>query len=92
MKKKDIFVALTITLAVGAFSFLASSLPDGLERVASDKNFLKKAYNAIKSPIPEYLFPGMHNEKIATVLAGILGVLLIYFLAMGLAKFLVRHK
>lgn len=71
---------------------MASSAPDGLERVATDKNFLTKAYSAIKSPMPEYLFPGMPEGKVTTALAGILGVTLIYFLGTALAKLLMRDK
>jgi cobalt/nickel transport protein len=92
MKNRDIFIAIVLVLIVAAFSFLACSSPDGLERVASDRNFMFKATSIIRSPLPDYLFPGLHNEKISTALAGISGVLLIYFLGIGLAKLLSQNK
>jgi cobalt/nickel transport protein len=92
MKNKDILIGILVALTLAAFSFLASTCPDGLERVACDKNFLSGARVFFKSPIPDYLVPGVRNEKIATALAGIFGVLVIYFLGLGLAKLLIHRK
>src|SRR4051794_37332739 len=52
---------------------LASSDPDGLERVAQDHGFLGQARAALYSIIPDYTIPGIGGE-VATVLAGLLGV------------------
>ena len=92
MKNKDALIGILGALTLAAFSFLASAYPDGLERVACDKNFLSRGRVFFKSPIPDYLVCGIRNEKIATVLAGIFGVLVIYFLGLGLAKLLTRRK
>ena len=92
MKNKDVLIGISVALTLAVFSFLASTYPDGLERVAADKNFLSRGRVFLKSPIPDYLVCGMRNEKIATVLAGIFGVSLIYFLGLGLAKLLIRRK
>ena len=92
MKRKDIIIGLVLAMALAIFSFLASSSPDGLERVAEDKNFIEKATNIVKSPIPDYLFPGIKNEKIAGSLAGIAGVIIIFALGYSLAKLLSRDN
>ena len=92
MKNKDILIGILAALTLAVFSFLASTYPDGLERIASDKNFLSRARVFFASPIPDYLVPGVRNEKIATALAGISGVLVIYFLGLGLAKLLIHRK
>lgn len=92
MKKRDIFIGLLIAVILAIFSFLASSSPDGLERVAEDKNFVERATSIIKSPIPDYVFPGINNEKLAGSLAGITGVLIIFTLGIGLAKLLREKK
>jgi len=75
---------------LAVFSFLASFSPDGLERVAEDKNFIRieRSVSLIKSPIPEYLFPGISHKKIAGSIAGIAGVLLVFGLGIGLSSLL----
>ena len=92
MKRKDIIAGLVLAMALAIFSFLASSSPDGLERVAEDKNFIEKAINIVKSPIPDYLFPGIKNENIAGSLAGVAGVIIIFALGYSLAKLLSRDS
>ena len=73
------FIALAVTL-VAPF---ASASPDGLERVAEDQGFMHTAKDAPYSVIADYVFPGVENEAIATVLAGVIGVTIIYLLLAG---------
>ncbi len=73
-------VILALILAI--LSPLASSNPDGLERVAEDLGFLAKESGPFYSIIPDYTFPGIHNENIATIVAGVIGVLLIASVAL----------
>lgn len=79
-------VALLITL----FSPLASSSPDGLERVAEDKEFINKAEDAPYKVIADYAFPWVENEDVATVLAGTVGVLIVAGVTLTLA-FGIQH-
>lgn len=72
-------LALLITL----FSPFASSNPDGLERVAEDKGFHHEAKGPSFEIIPDYAVPGIENERVATILSGIIGVLIVA--AIGLA-------
>ncbi|MFQ6087337.1 MAG: PDGLE domain-containing protein [Candidatus Methanofastidiosia archaeon] len=72
----------------GIFSIFASSLPDGLERVSEDLNFAERALTIFKSPIPDYLFPSIKNKALATSLAGVIGVFIVFLLTYQAAKFL----
>jgi cobalt/nickel transport protein len=88
-----------IILAAGIAVFLspwASSWPDGLERVAENLGFLKKAEGPgvsvwEKSPLPDYKLPGVQNERWATGLAGLVGTIAITALAWGLARLLKKR-
>lgn len=68
---------LGIALLLAVLSPLASTHPDGLERVAADQGFLATAQAPQYNLIPNYLLPGLSNEALATILAGILGALLV---------------
>jgi len=72
-------IALFITL----FSPFASSNPDGLERVAEDKEFIDTAKDPGYEIIPDYTFPGVENERVATILSGIVGVLIVAAVGFG---------
>ena len=78
-------VGYVVALAVALLSPLASGDPDGLERVAGDKGFLARAEDAPYSVIADYVFPGIGNEAVATMLAGIVGVTIAYLLVAGVA-------
>lgn len=76
-------VGLAIALGVAFLSPLASSEPDGLERVAEDKGFIEEARDAPYEVIPDYVFPWVGNEDVATILAGVVGVLLVAALVLA---------
>jgi hypothetical protein len=84
-------IGLLIALAVALFSPLASPYLDGLERVAEDQGFLDRAEDAPYQVIPDYLFPGIQSEALATILAGLVGTLVVFGLVYGLA-WLVRRR
>lgn len=81
-------VGLLIALAVALMSPLASSSPDGLERVAEEKGFIEAAQEAPYGVIPDYVFPGVGNEVVATIVAGIVGVFTLFGFAYGIARLL----
>lgn len=54
---------------------LASSLPDGLSRVAQDIGFASKESGGIGGLLPHYAIPGL-SGNLATGLAGLLGVII----------------
>jgi hypothetical protein len=92
MKRKWWIVGLLIALAVTLISPLASAWPDGLERVAEDKGFIEDAQDAPYEVIPDYVLPGIGNEALATILAGIVGTLVVFGLAYGLGILLRRRE
>jgi PDGLE domain len=92
-----LFAALALALAVGlatAVSPFASSNPDGLEKVAEQKQFVDEGkLHSLqeRSPIPDYAFPGVENERVATGLAGFVGALGVFAIGWGIA-WLVRRR
>ena len=92
-----VFIALALALAIGlatAVSPFASASPDGLEKVAAEKQFLEEGRLASlqeDSPIPDYAFPGVENERVATGLAGFVGTLAVFAIGFGLAYVLRRR-
>jgi hypothetical protein len=75
--------ALAAGLAVLASPY-ASSSPDGLEKVAATKGFADDGrLHAIQdhSPVPDYAFPGIDDPRLATGLAGLVGVLAVTAMA-----------
>jgi hypothetical protein len=94
---KRLFTILALALAVGlatAASPFASSHPDGLEKVAEEKQFIDEGRLAPlqeDSPIPDYAFPGVENERVATGLAGFVGCLGVFAIGYGLAYVLRRR-
>lgn len=85
-------VGLGLALLVALLSPLASPHPDGLERVAEDHGFISRAQEPWYTLIPDYLFPGIDNEALATIVAGVVGVLVVFVLTYGLAKALARRR
>jgi ABC-type Fe3+ transport system permease subunit len=90
-KKSWWIIGLIIALAVTLLSPLASSWPDGLERVAEDHGFINLAAGPIYEVIPDYVLPGVPNEALATILAGMIGVLVVFGLSVG-AGYLIRRR
>lgn len=82
---------LLLALAVTVFSPLASPHPDGLERVAEEAGFIDRAADAPYEIIPDYVLPGPHSEGAATILAGVLGTLIVFGMVYGLA-WVVRRR
>jgi cobalt/nickel transport system permease protein len=78
-------VGLGIAILLAVFSPLASAHPDGLEWVAEQKGFLDVAKGPLYEIIPDYVFPGVSNEALATILAGIIGTLIVFGVALSVA-------
>jgi hypothetical protein len=85
-------IGLLVALGVALLSPLASPHPDGLERVAEDEGFLDQAQDAPYQVIPDYAFPGIENEAVATIVAGLVGTALLFGLGYGLAWLLRRRS
>ena len=76
---------LGIALLLAVASPLASAHPDGLEWVAEQKGFLEAAKGPVYKIFPDYVMPGISNSTAATILAGVLGTLLVFCLALAVA-------
>jgi len=81
---------LAVAILLAILSPLASTHPDGLEWVAEQQGFIEAARDAPYRLIPDYVFPGISNEAVATVVAGIVGLVTVFAVAWLVAT--VRHK
>lgn len=94
--KRIIFWGFFLALALAVFlSPWASSLPDGLERVAGNLGFTEKAEQSgltlwRHSPLPDYQLPGILSQGWGAALSGLLGTLALVGLGWGLARLLKR--
>jgi len=66
---------------------LASSAPDGLEKVAAEERFdgTVRDHDLAGSPLADYGVSGVDNGRLSTGLAGVIGVLLTF--GAGIALF-----
>jgi ABC-type spermidine/putrescine transport system permease subunit I len=85
-------IGLLLALGVALLSPLASPQPDGLERVAQNEGFLDQAEDAPYQVIPDYSFPGIENEAVATIVAGLVGTALLFAVGYALAWLLRRRS
>ncbi|MGB6301668.1 MAG: energy-coupling factor ABC transporter permease [Rivularia sp. (in: cyanobacteria)] len=77
----------SIFLIAGLLSLFASAWPDGLEKVAEDANFIKKAEEvriSIPTPFADYTLN--NSEGIGTSIAGIVGSIVCFGVAWGIAQ------
>jgi cobalt/nickel transport system permease protein len=68
---------LAVAVLLTVVSPLASANPDGLEWVAEQQGFLDFAQDAPYEIIPDYVFPGISSERLATIVAGVVGLLIV---------------
>lgn len=70
---------------------LASGDPDGLERVATDQGFLDRGEDAPFVIIPDYIVPGI-DGSLSTILAGLIGVAVVFGLLWLVGRALARRS
>ena len=82
------FVAVGLAVALALVLFvapIASSDPDGLERVAIDQGFSAAAQDrSLGGPLADYGVSGLESERLGTMLAGAIGVIVVFGLGLGL--------
>jgi cobalt/nickel transport protein len=87
---------LVVAVALAVFmSPFASSSPDGLERVAADKGFEtavaeQPAWSL--SPLGDYQFPGVADERLATAVAGLIGTVALFVLVLLVGRAFSRRR
>ena len=79
-------------LIVIVFAPLASSDPDGLERVAEDHGFIGNAQNVISGLFSGYEIPGIGDPAVSTILSGLLGVAIVLLVMVALGRLLARRR
>jgi hypothetical protein len=92
MKSKWWIAGYLIAIGLVILSPLASGSPDGLERVAEHQDFIEQAEEPGYSIIPDYTFPGIENEALATIVAGVVGVTIMFALIYGASALMLRSK
>jgi PDGLE domain len=92
LRKNWWIAGLLLALLVAALSPLASPHPDGLERVAEDQGFVDRAHASPLRIIAGYLFPGIQDERLATVVSGLLGTAIVFGLVVTLAWVVRRRR
>ena len=86
---------LVISLGLGMFvSPIASTWPDGLEKVAAALGFLGRAVKTPLVPalIPDYALPGIASPAWATAVAGGIGTTLVFLVALAIARLIVPRR
>jgi cobalt/nickel transport system permease protein len=68
-----VVAGILVSLIAVFLSPLASSNPDGLERVAQDLGFLNQGSESPFSLLPDYTIPFFGETALSTILAGIIG-------------------
>lgn len=90
-----VLVGLAVALVFAFFvSPLASSEPDGLERVAIDHGFDGRAVDSAVAggPLADYSVAGVQNSWLATGLSGVIGVALCFVIGAGLVLLIRRLR
>lgn len=93
--RRDVWwvAALAVTvLVVIVLAPLASPDPDGLERVAEDRGFMDQAQDALFEVLPGYGVPGIEDGGMTTVIAGLIGVGIVFALVWCLGTILARRR
>lgn len=79
-------------LVVVVLAPLASSDPDGLERVAEDEGFVDQAENLVGGLLSEYAIPGIEDPTVSTILSGLLGLAIVVLAIVLLGRLLARRR
>ncbi len=74
--RKAVWVLGGAAIVAAMLSFLASSHPDGLEFVYEELGATLGGATLVSGIMPDYVIPGVANEVLAGVLAGIVGVVI----------------
>lgn len=88
----SLLYALLAGLGVAVFAApFACGWPDGLEAVAARLGFEYKAVEGGPAWFSDYRFPGVASQGLSVALAGLVGALIVFGLALLLSRMLVRR-
>jgi cobalt/nickel transport system permease protein len=83
-----LLIAAAVVVVLAPF---ASSDPDGLERVAIDSGFAEQGSDAVYEILPDYSVPFLGDSTLSLVVAGLVGVALLFGAMWLLGHFLARR-
>ncbi len=97
MDKYVIYGLIIAFFMATVISIYASSDPDGLEWVAETLGekgdwSAEEGEPFISSPVPDYAVPGVSNDVLASSLAGLIGVVIMFLLVLGIGRLLKEKK
>jgi len=72
-----VYAGVVISLLAVLLSPLASASPDGLERVAENMGFLELGQSAPYEILPDYTIPFLGETALSTIVAGVVGALVV---------------
>lgn len=81
---------LLLSLLVVLLAPLASGFPDGLEWVGEELGFIERAQDAPYSALPDYTIPLLGETALSTIIAGVVGALIVFALVVATARLLRR--
>lgn len=84
-------IGISVVVVVAA-AFLASSDPDGLERVAGDQGIIGRAQDALYAILPDYTIPGIDDPVVSTILSGVVGIAIVFGIMWLLGRSLARRR
>jgi cobalt/nickel transport system permease protein len=85
-----IYAGIVVSLFSVLLSPLASASPDGLERVAEDMGFLHLGQSASYQVLPDYTVPFLGETALSTIVAGIVGAMVVLGLMIVIGQSLRR--
>lgn len=91
MRRSAAAIVILIGLLSASAAFVASSSPDGLERVAEDLEFADRETTYFSAPMKDYAVP-LVPGVLSGALAGLVGTLVVGGVAFALGRLLIRRK
>jgi len=80
------FLGLSACIVVLLVAPFACHWPDGLASVAATLRFLHASAPSFVAPLPAYAIPAISNQMLSTSLAGLIGAVVTFLAAWGLAR------
>lgn len=87
-----VIVGVTIAIIVVLLAPFASGHPDGLEWVAGETGFLNVARDAPFRLLPDYTIPGLGATATSTILAGLVGLVVVGAISFGISRLVTRRR
>jgi hypothetical protein len=67
---------------------IASTQPDGIQKLALDTGITSHITNLLSSPLSDYRMPVISSRFMTKALAGVIGLLVVYFACLGVKRLL----